>query len=496
MEDGPLERGEVAVTEFALYVAVLGSVAVLAVLSNRLADRLRVPAPALFLFAAAIASDVYPKLSELSLHTVRHLVEIALVLVLFSGGMNMGWRRLRPSLGPVALVGVVGTLLTAGVLALTLRWVFGFDWLAALLVGTALSPTDPAAVFSVLGRRTVVGRSGTILEGESGANDPVGIALMVSLLAAGTAGGWSAVSAGAGEFALQLVVGTAVGLAGGWLILLLMRRVALPDESLYPLQVLFAAAAVYGAATLARGSGFLAVFLAGIVVGDAQAPFKREIQRFHGAMASLGEILAFGLLGLIVSLRSMVTENAWLIGLALALLLTFVIRPLIVGGLLTAVRLRWGERVFIVWSGLKGAVPILLGTFILTADLEQDLRLFDIIFAVVAFSIVVQGGLVPLVARWCRVPMRTTPLQPWAVGIRLQGEPVGLRHYTIAAGAPADGRPLFELSRDEGVWVSLVAREGDQLQLGRETVLRAGDEVLVAGGEQPAAKWIFTGVTD
>ncbi|MGC1215480.1 MAG: cation:proton antiporter [Micromonospora sp.] len=475
-------------TEFAVFVAVLGAVAVTAVLSNRLADRLRVPAPALFLFAAAALSDVFPDLNRVSLYLVRHLVEIALVLVLFSGGMDMGWRKLRPSLGPVALVGVLGTLLTAGALAVVLHYLFHFDWLAALLVGTALSPTDPAAVFSVLGRRTVVGRSGAILEGESGANDPVGIALMVSLLAAGTSGGLSAVRGAAGEFALQLLVGAAVGLLGGWLILLLMRRVALPDESLYPLQVLFAAVSLYGVAALARGSGFLAVFLAGIVVGDARAPFKREIQRFHGALASLGEILAFGLLGLVVSLRSMVTEHAWLTGLTLALLLTFVVRPLVVGGLLTAVRLRWGERIFIVWSGLKGAVPILLGTFILTADLEQDLRLFDVIFVVVAFSVVVQGGLVPLVARRCGVPMRTTPLQPWAVGVRVQGEPVGLRHYLVQEGSLADGRPLFELSRDEGVWVSLLVRNGEQVRLGRETVLRAGDEALVAGGDPAADK--------
>ncbi|MFR9775602.1 potassium/proton antiporter [Micromonospora sp. MS34] len=483
-------------TQFALYVAGLGLVAVLAVLSNRLADRLRLPAPALFLFAAAILSDLYPRLNELSLYAVRHLVEIALVLILFSGGMDMGWAKLRPSLGPVLLVGVVGTLLTAGALAAVLHHLFGFDWLAALLVGTALSPTDPAAVFSVLGRRTVVGRSGAILEGESGANDPVGIALMVSLLAAGTSAGWPAVASGAGEFALQLTVGAAVGLAGGWLILLLMRRVVLPSESLYPLQVLFAAVSVYGLATLARGSGFLAVFLAGIVVGDARAPFKREIQRFQGALASLGEILAFGLLGLIVSLRSMVTQHAWWIGLALALLLTFVIRPAVVGALLSAVRLRWGERIFVAWSGLKGAVPILLGTFILTAHLEQDLRLFDIIFVVVGFSIVVQGGLVPLVARWCRVPMRTIPLQPWMVGIRLRGEPVGLRQYVVEPGAPADGRPLFELSRDEGVWVSLVSRDGEQVRLGRETVLYAGDEVLIAGGAPPEAERLFTGPAD
>jgi hypothetical protein len=168
-----------------------------------------------------------------------------------------------------------------------------------------------------------------------------------------------------GEFALQIVIGAAVGLAGGQLLSLTMRRLQLPGEGLYPLRTLAIAIGLYGAATVAHGSGFLAVFVAGIMIGDIAAPFKREIERFHTSLASLAEIIAFVVLGLTVSLTDLVTTKAWLIGGILALLLAFVVRPLLVGPLLLATRLRAGEKVFVLWAGLKGAVPILLGTYIL-----------------------------------------------------------------------------------------------------------------------------------
>ncbi|MFB9237774.1 cation:proton antiporter [Plantactinospora siamensis] len=481
MPVGLLAAGEPTgeLTTFGVVLGAVALAAMAAVLSNRLSDLIRVPAPALFLFAAAAASDLFPRLGTLAIGTVREIVTVALILVLFSGGMEIGWRRLRPALVPVLSIGVLGTVFTAVALAAAAHLLFDFAWLPALLLGTALAPTDPAAVFSVLGRREVVGRAGTILEGESGANDPVGIALMLSLLAAGTASGWSAVGTGLREFVLQLGIGGVVGLLGGRVLLLLMRRVSLPSEGLYPLQVLFGGAAVYGLATLAHGSGFLAVFLAGILIGDARAPFKLEIERFHGALASLGEIVAFTVLGLGVSLRGLHEQRALLVGLVLAVLLALLIRPLLVGGLLTVVRLRWGERIFIAWSGLKGAVPILLATFILTADVPEQVRLFDVVFVVVAFSVVVQGGLVPTVARLCGVRMRSHPLQPFAVGLRVSDEPRAVRRLRVADGSAVVGRTVRELSRDEGIWVNLVSRGGQQLGVQADTTLAAGDEVLV-----------------
>lgn len=403
------------------YGAIIGLVSaavVVAVLSSRLSGWLRIPAPALFLIAAAVLADLVPELGTLSIVTVQRVVTVALVLILFDGGMGLGVRRLRASAGPVLSLGVLGTVFTAAGVALV-GWLIGFDWRTCLLLGAALSPTDPATVFSVLGRREIGGRSGTILAGESGANDPVGIAIMVSLLAASGVGG------GLVTFVVQMVVGGVVGLAGGWALLWFMRRVPLPSEGMYAVRVMAGAGVLFGLASVAHGSGFLAVFVAGIVLGDADAPDKRGIERFHSSMASLAEIVVFTVLGLTVSLRSLPTGYAWELGLLVAVVLAVVIRPLAVGPLLARVRLRRGEKVFVLWSGLKGAVPILLGTYVFTAGIGDALRVYDIVLVVVTFSVIVQGGLVPVVARWCGVPMRVVEPEPWAGGLGGAGPPGG-----------------------------------------------------------------------
>jgi hypothetical protein len=228
--------------------------------------------------------------------------------------MHIGWGRFRSALAPIAVVGVFGTFLTAIGGAVLLHAAFGFDWYIALLLATALAPTDPTVVFSVLGRRQVAGRAGIILEGESGANDPVGIAVMASLIAAGGLHPGQVVHA-PGDFAVQMAVGAGVGLVGGRALLWFVRRVPLPSEGLYPLRTLAAALALFGAATVPHGSGFLAVFVAGITLGDQRAPYKHEIERFHGALASLGEIVAFAVLGLTVDLAVLARADVWVPGL-------------------------------------------------------------------------------------------------------------------------------------------------------------------------------------
>ena len=200
---------------FALQAVMIAAVGLVAVLSNRLAYRLKLPSPALFLVGAAIAAKVIPALHEPSQQTVERVVTVALACILFDGGMNIGWAQFRSAAAPIAVVGVLGTFLTVIAGALLVHFAFGLAWYVALLVATAIAPTDPAVVFSVLGQREVSGRAGIILKGESGANDPVGIALMASLIAA------AGVSAGAfahvgGEFLVQMAVGLAVGGAGGW----------------------------------------------------------------------------------------------------------------------------------------------------------------------------------------------------------------------------------------------------------------------------------------
>ncbi|HEX5493894.1 MAG TPA: potassium/proton antiporter [Mycobacteriales bacterium] len=464
---------------FGLVLLVTAVAVALAVSSNRLSASVRVPAPAIFLVFSALASDLWPGLGGLPIRQVERVVTVALVVILFDGGMNIGRRRFGTVAGPVVWIGVVGTFVTAAGAALAAHLVLGVGWRASALIGTALAPTDPAVVFSVLGRRRLSGRSGSLLEGESGANDPVGIALMIALLGAGGAGGVGTAGHVVVTFTEQIAIGAVVGVAGAVALLAVMRRVALPSEGLYPLRVLAGAVIIYGAATVAHGSGFLAVFTAGILVGDERAPYKGEIERFHSSLASLAEIVAFVVLGLSIDLGGLGDRRVWLSGLVLSVLLAVVVRPVLVGVLLLPVRLTRRERAFVSWAGLKGAVPILLGTLVLTSGVPGTERLYGVVFVVVAFSVVVQGGSVPAVARWCRIPVHVVEPEPWAIGVRLRHEPSGLRRYVLAPRAPADGKTIGELDLGEGAWITLVIRSGQLLPAAGSTVLRSGDEVVL-----------------
>jgi cell volume regulation protein A len=185
-----------------------------------------------------------------------------------------------------------------------------------------------------------------------------------------------------------------------------MRRVALPGEGLYSLRTLASALVLFGAAALLHGSGFLAVFVAGIVIGDERAPYKGEIERFHGALAGLGEIVAFAVLGLTVDLSVLTRLNVWLPGLVLAVVVAFVVRPIAVGLCLVPARMPRNELAFVLFAGLKGAVPLLLGEMILAAHIPDAERWYGIVVIVVVFSVLVQGSLTPAAARVLNVPMR------------------------------------------------------------------------------------------
>jgi cell volume regulation protein A len=263
-------------------------------------------------------------------------------------------------------------------------------------------------------------------------------------------------------------------------LLLFIRRVPLPSEGLYPLRTLASAFVLFAVATLAHGSGFLAVFVAGIVLGDERAPYKREIERFHSALASLGEIVAFIVLGLTVDIVEISHLDVWLPGLILGAGLAFVIRPVLVGLCLIPARLERNERAFVLFAGLKGAVPILLGSYLIAAHEPDAKRLYGIIVVVVIFSVVVQGSLVPAAARALHVPMRTVELEPWALGVRLQDEPDEAHRFTIAAGSPAAGSTIAGLAGlPNGAWISFVVRDGRLISPRGTTKLHAGDEVVL-----------------
>jgi potassium/hydrogen antiporter len=396
------------VLAFGTIVLVVAGGFWLAVLVSKVGQRFPLPAPVLFLVAAAVAAKIFPTLADrLDIRTVERIGVVALIVILLDGGMHVGWRRFRTAVVPIASLGVLGTFATAGLMAVFAHELIGFDWTTAWIIGAALAPTDPAVMFSVLGNKEVGGRSGTILEGESGANDPVGIALMIGILDYATSDHgsvWTIVW----DFSLAMTVGVAAGAAGAAVLIPLMQRVSLPREGLYPLRVLAAAGVIYGAASVLHGSGFLAVFVTGLLIGDVRAPHKREVERFHTSLASLAEIAVFVALGLTVDLGTLWNEHHWLEALLLAVLLAFVARPIAAGILLWPTRLRAGERLFVIWGGLKGAVPILLAAFVLLAGVAEAERVYTIVFAVVTFSVLVQGTTIPFAAARFGVPMRVS----------------------------------------------------------------------------------------
>jgi potassium/hydrogen antiporter len=393
------------IADFGLYVLFVAGGVALAVGSTKLTEAVPVPAPAIFLLTAAVASDLWPHLYEaVPILAVERLAVVALVVILFNGGIDIGLRPFLGAAGPIVALGVLGTFATATLLAVFVHYALGFEWILAGLVAAAVAPTDPAVMFSVLGRREIEGRSGLILQGEAGVNDPAGIALMVGMIELATHADASLFVL-VREFAIEMSIGALAGALGGLAFVPLLRRLRLPSRSLFPVLALALAGWLYGVTALVHGSGFLAVFVAGLVVGDAEGPAKEEIERFHGSLAALAELVVFVGLGLTVSIGSF-SGGVWRDGALIALVLGLVVRPLVIASLLAPAPLRVGELAFIAWSGLKGAVPILLAAFAVLAHVADADRVYAIVFVVVLASVVGQGTLVPFAARTFRVPMR------------------------------------------------------------------------------------------
>jgi cell volume regulation protein A len=481
------------ISDFAVVVAVCAGGLWLALVSTTLTARLRVPAPVVFLIAAAAISDIQPRLSEpVSIRDVERIGVVALIAILFDGGMQVGWRRLRPSIRPIALLGILGTFLTAALGAVAAQIILPVSWTTAAIIGAALAPTDPVVMFSVLARRDIGGRVSTILEGEAGANDPVAIALVVGLLAYASSGasGWS----GTGDFVLEMVVGAGFGILGAFVLVRAMRGNPLPREGLNPVRTLALAGLIYGGATLLHGSGFLAVFVAGVLIGDARMPFKGEVERFHSALASLGEIVVFAALGLTIHLPGIGWSTVGY-GLALAAALVLVVRPLAVLPLLSWERLRFGEKVFIGLTGFKGAVPILLAALAVLDGVPDAGLIYRLVFVVVAASVLAQGLALEPLARALGVPM-TVRRRPrgFALSVALRHEPEGVVRVIVAPNAIAAGRRIRELPIGEHTWVSLVVRAGRSEQPRGSLRLEPGDEVVLLSdsGDEVALRHVFT----
>lgn len=403
---------------------------------------------------------------------------IYLVLILVDGGMNTPWTAVRRVIVPAGLLATIGVALTAGLLALFGR-AMGLSWTEALLLGAVVSSTDAAAVLAVLrgGRLHLQPRVGNTLEVESCANDPMAMILtviMIEVAQSPDALRWTLALA----VPVQLAVGAAVGLVLGYLGLRVIGRIRPPTVGLYPALILAIAFLSFGIATLLDGSGLLSVYVTAVVLGNSPLPYRNGLARVHESLAWLSQIALFLMLGLLVFPSQLLPVAG--VGLAAALFLAFVARPLAVLLCLLPLRLPAREVGYVSWIGLRGAVPIILGAFPVLAHVPGAERVFNIVFFIVVISTLLPGATIRAVTRWLRlaVPQKPTPSAVLEIN---SAHPLtgAISSFLIEPAAAVCGASLSQIELPPDSAVILVVRGRDLVAARGPTVLLPGDHVYV-----------------
>ncbi|MFV0135344.1 potassium/proton antiporter [Streptomyces sp. HMX87] len=399
----------------------------------------------------------------------------ALVVILAEGGLGTKWGEIKPALPAASALALAGVAVSVGVTAAGAHYLTGLEWRQALIIGAVVSSTDAAAVFSVLRRIPLPARVTGTLEAESGFNDAPVVILVVSFSTAGPVDDWYVLL---GVITLQLAIGAAIGLAVGWLGSLGLRHVALPASGLYPIAVMAIAVAAYAAGAMAHGSGFLAVYLASMVMGNARLPHWPATRGFADGVGWLAQIGMFVLLGLLVTPHEL--DDDILPALVIGLVLTMVARPLSVVLCLLPFRVPWQEQTLMSWAGLRGAVPIILATIPMVEGVEGSRPIFNMVFVLVVVYTLVQGPTLPWLARKLHLGERAET----AADLGIESAPLErLRGHLLSVAIPEEskmhGVEVGELRLPPGAAVTLVVREGKSFVPQPSTVLRRGDELLV-----------------
>jgi cell volume regulation protein A len=447
-------------------------------LASLIAGRLRVPGLLLFLFLGmAIGSDGLGLIDFSDYRLARRIGIIALALILFEGGLTSGLLEIRPVLTPALSLALVGTMVTAAVTGLAAVWLFDLSTLDGLLLGSVLAATDGAAIFALLRGSTLKRRLATTLEGESGFNDPVAILLVLGFIA------WlQRDDYGVGDMAVlfvrQLGIGLAVGLAVGLAAVWVLRRVTLATAGLYPVATLAVAGLAFGGADALHGSGFLAVYLAGLALATGGIPAQQTVTSFHQGLAWVAQVSMFVALGLLVFPSHL--DDVALRGTVLALVLVFVSRPVAVAISTLPMRFTWPERLVLSAAGLRGAVPVVLATFPVIAGVSGSTRLFDVVFVAVLLSTVIQGvGFEPLarvLGATTSEPALPRPLAEAGTIRRLGAE---VLEYPVADDDAVVGARVRDLGLPREAVVNVIVRGDEAIPPRGSTILRAGDRLHV-----------------
>jgi potassium/hydrogen antiporter len=459
-------------------ILVAGLLLAAGLAAAKVADRMRVPGLLLFLGLGMLAgSEGIGGVEFDNAELTRTLGTIALVLILFEGGLAAGWNNIRPVIGAAISLAVLGTLATALIAGLAAALILDLGTLESMIVGAAIGTTDSAAIFAVLRGSRLRRGIARALEGESGMNDPVAVLLVVGFIAWLQDPGFGPDEM-AFDLASSLGVGAVLGVAFGLLARVAVRGVNLPTSGLYPVASIAVAGLAFGLTEWLQGSGFLAVYLTGLILGTGALPAKQTVLAFHQGVAWVSQISLFFLLGLLVFPSDLVAIAPQ--GLLLSAALMFVARPAAVLVSTAFARFDLRERVMLGWAGLRGAVPVWLATFAVIAGVDTADDLFSLVFFVVLTSTLIQGATFEPLARVLHLtttePALARPLVEARTIRRLGGEVLA---YRVSPGDAVAGRMIKELELPREALVNIVVRDGTAIPPRGSTEIQVGDELHI-----------------
>lgn len=464
--------------EEGLFILAAGGLLALGLVASLAAGRLRIPGLVLFLgVGMLLGSDALGLIEFDNYDLARTVGVIALALILFEGGLAAGLPEIRPVLGSAISLALLGTLLTAIVTGLAAYVLLDLTLLEGLLVGSIVSATDGAAIFALLRGSTLKRRLARTLEGEAGMNDPVAVLLVIGFIEWITQPGYGAANMVV-LFLQQLGIGALVGAAVGWLAVQAFRRARLATGGLYPVASLAVVAIAFGAADALHGSGFLAVYLAGLWMGSTTLPARQTVAAFHDGLAWLAQLTMFFTLGLLVFPSDL--DDIALEGTAVALVLVFVARPVAVLVATALAPLRTSERIVLGWAGLRGAVPVVLATFPIIEGVPNAVQFFNIAFFAVLVSTLLQGSTFTwLAGRLGALTTEPALRRPLVEVGQIRQLGADVVEVPLAEGDAAIGVRVRDLGLPREALVNVLVRGDEALPPRGSTRLEAGDRLYV-----------------
>jgi cell volume regulation protein A len=465
---------------FVQWVLLASTLLLLSVITSKASGKLGIPALLLFLGIgmAVGATSLSPRGADLA-QLAQSLGIVALVLGVFAGGLETDWNSVRPVLRRGLTLSTAGVLLTALLTGAFVHLAFGFSPLEGLVLGAIVSSTDASTVFGLLrtDKLQLRGHLRPLLELEAGSNDPMAFFLTTSAIYLLTHPQASALAI-IPSFGVQMSLGAALGLLIGRGAVWLINHLRLEHDGLYPVLSLALVLLTYSATAIVGGNGFLAVYVAGVLMGNSDFLHKRTLVRFHDGLAWLMQIAMFLTLGLLVVPSRVM--GGWGSGLLLVLFLAAVARPISVFVCLLGSGLQWRDKALVAWVGLRGATPIILATFPLLAGVEWSTRIFDLVFFVVTISLLLKSMLLPGVATWLGVTVPPTPRRRYPLEfVRTSGVKSDLMELPVPHDSAAIGHAIVELGLPKGTLVVLLGRGTEFLIPSGSTILEQGDSLLV-----------------